>query len=278
MRIVLKLAVFGAVVYGAVLLLMFFLQSRFVFLPQVSRGGSPTPREAGLDYQDVELRTSDGESLYGWWVPSPTPRGAVLLLHGNAGNIAHRIAYLPTLHELGYAALLIDYRGYGRSTGSPSEQGTYRDASAAWQYLVSMRAFRPRDIVILGESLGGGVATWLALEHPPRALVLASAFTSVPDLAAGLYPWLPVRWLSRIQYDSLDRIRRVDAPIFIAHSRDDDLVPYRHGEQLFAAAREPKQLLTMSGGHNDTFLFARSEWAAALGAFLERAAAGGRRR
>ena len=274
MRTVLKLVMFGAVVYGAVLLLMFFLQSRFVFLPQVSRGGSPTPREAGLEYEDVELRTSDGETLHGWWVPVRAPRGAVLLLHGNAGNIAHRIAYLPTLHELGYAALLIDYRGYGRSTGSPSEQGTYRDASAAWHYLVAMRGLKPRDIVILGESLGGGVATWLALEHPPRALVLASTLTSVPDLAAGIYPWLPVRWLSRIKYDSLDRIGRIDAPIFIAHSRDDDLVPYGHAERLFAAAHEPKRLLTMSGGHNDTFLFSRPEWSEALGSFLERAAAG----
>lgn len=277
MRHVLKLAVFGAVVYLAILLLMFVLQSRFVFLPQVARGGTPTPRDAGLDYEDVQLRTSDGETLHGWWVPSRAARGAVLILHGNAGHVAHRIGYLPTLHELGYASLLIDYRGYGRSSGSPSEQGTYRDASAAWQYLVAVRGLKPRDIVILGESLGGGVATWLALEHPPRALVLASSFTSVPDLAATVYPWLPVRWLTRIQYNSLDRIGRIDAPVLIAHSRDDDLVPYAHAERLFAAAHEPRQLLTMSGGHNDTFLFSRPEWAAAVGAFLQRVEPGGGR-
>lgn len=277
MRYVLKLVGLGAVVYAAVLVLMFLLQSRLVFLPQVASGGMPTPRDAGLDFEDVRLRTTDGETIHGWWVPARAPRGAVLLLHGNAGNIAHRIDYLPTLHDLGYSTLLVDYRGYGASTGAPSEQGTYRDASAAWQYLVAVQGWKPRSIVILGESLGGGVATWLALEHAPRALVLASTFTSVPDLAAAIYPWLPVRWLSRIRYDSLARIGGIDAPVFIAHSRDDEVVPYTHGERLFAAAHQPKELLTMSGGHNDTFLFARPEWAAALDAFLQRTGpAGGR--
>jgi fermentation-respiration switch protein FrsA (DUF1100 family) len=125
---------------------------------------------------------------------------------------------------------------------------------------------------MVAESLGGGVATWLALKYPPRALVLASTFRSVPDLGAQIYPWLPVRLLARITYDNLARIARVDAPVLIAHSRDDDVIPFAHGEALFAAAREPKQMLVLAGGHNDGFLFTRDAWIAAVGAFLDRIA------
>ncbi len=134
-----------------------------------------------------------------------------------------------------------------------------------------MRKFAPRDIVLFGESLGGGVATWLALRHLPRALVLASTFTSVPDLGAQVYPWLPVRWLARIEYKNLERIPRITAPMLIAHSRDDDIIPFSHGQALFGAAHGPKQFLELRGGHNDGFIFARGEWVREVGAFLERA-------
>ncbi len=209
--------------------------------------------------------------LNGWWVAARDARGAVLILHGNAGNISHRVGYLTLFNRLHYATLVIDYRGYGKSGGSPNEEGTYRDAEAAWLHLVETRKVNARDIVIVGESLGGAVATWLAAKYPPRALITASAFTSVPALGAQVYPWLPVRLLARIRYDSLDRIAKIAAPVLIAHSRDDEIVPFAHGEALFAAAREPKQFLAMSGGHNDAFLFVREEWAAAVGAFLAQA-------
>ena len=124
---------------------------------------------------------------------------------------------------------------------------------------------------MFGESLGGGVATWLALQHPPRALVLASTFTSVPDLGAQVYPWLPVRWLARIEYGNRARIGQIAAPVLIAHSRDDDIIPFSHGQALFAAANVPKQFLEMRGGHNDGFIFMRAEWVREFGAFLERA-------
>jgi fermentation-respiration switch protein FrsA (DUF1100 family) len=139
--------------------------------------------------------------------------------------------------------------------------------------VTAVRKVLPQDIVIVGESLGGGVATWLALKFPPRALVLASTFTSVPDLGAKIYPWLPVRLLARINYGNLARIGRIKAPILIAHSRDDDVIPYAHGQALFAAAPEPKQLLTLSGSHNEGFLFTRDESVVAVGGFLDRVAA-----
>lgn len=259
-----------AIAYGAVLALVYAFQSRLVYFPQVGREIHVNPRVYGLGFEEVTIATEDGERLAAWWVPAQQARGAVLLLHGNAGNISHRIEYAAMFHRLGYATLLVDYRGYGKSSGSPSEQGTYRDADAAWRWLAETRGLAPRDVVILGESLGGAVAAWLAARTAPRALILASSFTSVPELGAEVYPFLPVRWLSRFSYDTLAAVKRVEAPVLVAHSREDDIVPFSHGLRLFEAAREPKQFLEMFGGHNDGFLFARPEWVAQLAAFLER--------
>jgi fermentation-respiration switch protein FrsA (DUF1100 family) len=272
MRVMVNMLLAGAIAYAVILLLVFLLQPRLVYFPQVERELTVTPRGAGLDYEEVWLHTSDGEKLHAWWTPVRAARGAVLILHGNAGNISHRREYLTMFNHLGYATLLVDYRGYGKSSGTPSEAGTYRDADAAWQYLLETRKLKAQDVVIFGESLGGGVATWLAAQYPPRALILASTFTSVPDLGAQVYPWLPVRLLARIDYNNLARIGKIAAPVLIAHSRNDDIIPFAHGEALFAAAHEPKQFLVLSGGHNEGFLFTRNEWVSAVGSFLETAA------
>ena len=272
MRVIFNMLMAAAVAYAAVLLLVFLFQPRLIYFPQVERELTTTPRATGLDYEDVSLHTVDGVKLHGWWVPARDARGTVLMMHGNAGNISHRLGYLTMFNRLGYSVLLFDYRGYGKSAGSPDEEGTYRDAEAAWEHVTATRNVQPHDIVMVGESLGGGVATWLATKHPPRALVLASTFTSVPDLGAGIYPWLPVRLIARIEYANLARIKEIAAPVLVAHSRQDDIIPFAHGEALFAAAREPKQLLVLSGGHNDGFLFMRDEWIAAVGTFLDVAA------
>ena len=168
-----------------------------------------------------------------------------MLFHGNAGNISHRVDYAAMFDRLGFSTLLVDYRGYGRSSGAPSEQGTYRDAAAGWRWLTETKGIAAGDIVLFGESLGGGVAAWLAAREKPRALVLASTFSSVPDLAAEIYPFLPVRFLSRYKYNTLDALARVHAPVLVAHSKSDDIIPYSHGERLFAAAREPKSFLEL---------------------------------
>ncbi len=273
MRVIINMLMAAAVAYGAVLLLVFLFQPRLIYFPQVEREHTATPRAADLDFEDVALHTADGIKLHGWWVAARDARGTVLLMHGNAGNISHRLGYLTMFNRLGYSVLLFDYRGYGKSGGSPGEEGTYLDAEAAWQHLTEARNLKSQDIVIVGESLGGGVATWLALKYPPRALVLASTFTSVPDMGAQVYPWLPVRLLARIVYDNIARIREIQVPLMIAHSRGDDIIPFAHGQALFAAAREPKQFLELAGGHNEGFLFARDEWIAAVGAFLDRVGA-----
>ena len=258
-----------AIGYAVLLALVFWFQSHLVYFPNMGRELAGTPRDAGLEYEEVWLDTTDGERLHGWFVPTPQARGTVLLFHGNAGNISHRIDYLIMLRRLGYSSFIVEYRGYGQSSGAPSEPGTYRDAEAAWRYLTETRGIAPARLAILGESLGAAVAAWLAAEREPGALVLASAFTSVPDLGAEVYPFLPVRLLSRFRYDTRSALARVRAPVLVAHSPHDEIVPYRHGRALFDAAREPKAFLDLRGGHNEGFLFGDAAWVRALGAFLD---------
>jgi len=268
------------IAYGAVLVLVFLFQSHLVFFPGTGREAVVTPQSYGLRFESVQIRTADGETLDAWWVPAEAARGVVLFFHGNAGNISHRLDYIQMFHRLRYTTLIVDYRGYGKSTGTPSEAGTYRDAEAAWEYLRHARMARPQNVVIAGESLGAAVATWLAAEvslttgEGPRAVLLFSTFTSVNDLGAQVYWFLPVRLLSRIGYDNEANLKRIRAPVFIAHSRDDDIVPYAHGKRLYEAANEPKTFLEMRGGHNDGFIFVRPEWVAELSTFLDRHAPG----
>jgi uncharacterized protein len=275
-RMLIDMLGMAAIAYACMLLLVFVFQSRLVFYPGMGREMTVTPQAYGLDFETVELATEDGERLHAWWVPARQARGTVLIFHGNAGNISHRIDYLRMFHGLGYSSFIFDYRGYGRSSGTPSEEGTYRDARAAWDHLTRQRAVPPGDIVYFGESLGAAVASWLAVRHPPRALVLASAFTSATDLGAQIYWFLPVRLISRIGYDNLANLRRISTPVLIAHSRDDEIVPFAHGKALFAAVAGPGQFLEMRGGHNEGFVFARKEWVDAVAAFLHSHAVSGR--
>ena len=258
-----------AAAYGGLALGLYLFQSRLVFYPEIDREVVATPALAKLQYENLHLRTSDGIDLHGWHIPAMQPRGTVLFLHGNAGNISHRIDSVAMFHRLGYSTLIFDYRGYGRSEGKPSEDGTYRDAEAAWRYLADQLHIPPCRIVLFGESMGGAVAAWLAARQKPAALVIASGFTSVPDLGQQLYPWLPVRWLARIRYDTREYLRSVSAPVLIAHSPEDDIVPFEHGRALYAAANPPRQFLEIAGGHNDGFIFMRESWVSALGDFLD---------
>jgi hypothetical protein len=260
-----------ACTYVALVAFVWVIQDRLIYYPQAGREIATTPAERGVPYDDFTIATEDGEKLNVWWVPASKPRGAVLLFHGNAGNISHRIDYAFMFRALGYSTLLVDYRGYGKSTGKPSEEGTYKDADAAWRWLTQTRAIPEERIVLFGESLGGGVASWLAARHKPRALVLASTFTSTVDLAEQIYGFLPVRLISRYRYNTLERLGEVQSPVLVIHSPQDDLIPFSHGQRLYEAAREPKAFLELRGGHNDGFVFMRPEWTRALGEFLDRA-------
>jgi fermentation-respiration switch protein FrsA (DUF1100 family) len=269
MRMLFNLGIVIAIAYAVLAAIVFFVQPHLVYYPQVGRSLIATPSDEGLAYETIELTTSDGETLHGWFVPAPEAKGTVLILHGNAGNISGRMGYLTMFYRLGYNTFIFDYRGYGQSSGTPSEQGTYRDATAAWEYLVRKRAIAPSSVVLLGESLGGAIASWLAVREKPGLLVLASAFTSVPDMGARLYPYLPVRLLSRFEYNTLDHLKDVTCPVFVAHSPQDEIVPFEQGQALSEAAPNPKQFLELQGGHNDGFVYTREEWANVLGEFID---------
>ncbi len=258
------IAVTIAGVYLGICLLVYLVQARLVYFPM--REVEATPRSLGLDYEEVKLRASDGVELSAWFIPRDRPRGIVLFCHGNAGNISHRLHVIRMFHDLGFGMLIFDYRGYGASQGSPTERGTYLDAQAAWDCLLE-RQTPPGRIVIYGESLGGAVAAWLAKENAPGALVLQSTFTSLPDVGARVYPWLPVRLLSRFRYNARSHVGQAKCPVLIAHSPTDEIVPYALGRLLFEAANEPKEFLDLSGSHNDGLDLAG---AAGLEAFLSR--------
>jgi uncharacterized protein len=248
--------------------LLFLFQDRLAYYPEIGREMHSTPREQGMDYEPVTMTTPDGEKLDAWFVPSPQAHGVVLFLHGNAGNLSHRIDSIAMFHRLGYDVLIFDYRGYGRSSGKPSEAGLYRDADTAWAYLTRVRGIAPENIVLFGESLGGALAAHLAVGKRPGALVLSSVFTSAQDLAADLYPWLPARWLTRLRYDTRAALVQTDCPVLVAHSLDDEIIPYHHGQELITAAPGPKVFLALAGGHNDGFIFMREHWVEALAGFL----------
>ncbi|HUE95543.1 MAG TPA: alpha/beta hydrolase [Longimicrobiaceae bacterium] len=262
--------------YLAVLLLIFLIQGRLLFLPDVpGRTLETLPAEHSMPFEEVHLVADDGERLHGWWVPAPEglegpPPKTVLLFHGNAGNISHRIDTLKIWHEMGWNAFIFDYRGYSLSTGRPSEAGTYRDARAAWRHLTEERGVSPRDIVLFGRSLGGAVAARLATEVEPMALILESTFTSVPDLGAEIYRWLPVRLLSRIHYPTLVTMTEVRAPVLVIHSPTDEIIPVHHGRALYEAANPPKQFLELVGGHNDGFISMGNAYQRVLVEFVER--------
>jgi len=255
--------------YGAFVLFVYFSQSSLLYLPNLpSRDVIATPDVVGLSYEPVKILADDGVRLDGWFIPARQARGAVLFFHGNAGNISHRLDSLKIFNDLGLDVLIFDYRGYGRSQGSPSEAGTYRDAEAAWRYLTEQRRIPARNIVLFGRSLGAAIAAYLATRHTPGALIIESAFTSVPELAADVYPFLPARWLSRFHYNIREYLGSVSSPVLVVHSRDDEIIPFKHGRELFAAANEPKHLLELRGGHNDAFLVSGQTYVKGLDTFL----------
>jgi fermentation-respiration switch protein FrsA (DUF1100 family) len=265
-----KLFALATMTLGILSVYVYLMQSRMLYYPNLpGRALTATPADIGLEYQDVRLATEDGVELHGWFIPGSEPRRTLLFFHGNAGNISHRLDSIALFHRLGPSVFIFDYRGYGQSTGSPTEQGTYLDAEAAWNYLTRTRALGTGDIIVFGRSLGGAIATRLASRHTPAMLMLESTFTSVPAMAQRFYPFLPVRLLSRFQYDSLALVKNLACPLLIAHSRDDEIIPYEEGRMLFDAAPEPRQFLDMRGGHNDGFIVSGPAYEAGLRTFID---------
>jgi len=255
--------------YGAIAGAMYLWQDRMVFLPGVAgRAVLVTPQSVGLEHEEVSIRTGDGERLHGWLIPAASAHRLLLFFHGNAGNISHRLDSIALFQGLGLNVLIVDYRGYGQSTGKPSEPGMYRDVEAVWDYATTERGFPPSDIIVFGRSLGGSVAAWLSARRQPAALIVESTFTSAPDLAAELYWWLPARLLTRLRFDTRAQLKQIQCPVLIIHSRDDDLISFSHAQALIAAASSPKRLLAIRGDHNSGFLESGETYVSGLRFFL----------
>lgn len=270
MRAFFNFAIVVLIGYGALLALLYFFQSRLIYFPNLA--GLPsytTPTVIGLPYEEVRFRTSDNVELHGWYVPAAQSRGVLLFLHGNAGNISHRLDSIQLFHELDLAVFIFDYRGYGKSQGRPTEEGTYRDAQAAWEYLIGERQLPAGQIVIFGRSLGAAIAAHLAANTQPAALIIESAFTSATDVASEYYWFLPVRLISRFHYDTRSQLEHVSSPLLVVHSADDEIISFKHGQRLFASAQEPKSFLQLSGGHNDGFFVSGSVYRTGLADFLD---------
>lgn len=264
-----KLLLAGLVCYAVLVLVIYLMQARMLYLADVpGRSLDSTPADIGAEYRDVSIRTSDGISLHGWFIPGDSDR-VLLFFHGNAGNISHRLASIRHFLELGLSVLIIDYRGYGQSEGRTTEQGIYRDAEAAWQYLTETSGIPASRIVVFGRSMGASAAAYLASRYQPLALVVESSFTSVPDIAREYYPWLPVRWLSRLRHATRDLVQGVSSPVLVVHSRDDEIVPFHHGEAIFSAAGAPKAFVEIRGTHNDAYLRDEQNYLAGLRSFLD---------
>jgi len=244
---------------------LFIFQSHYIYYPV--RALSADPGSIGLDFESVSFETKDRVKLSGWFIPGENARGVILFCHGNAGNISHRLESIQIFHRLGLDIFIFDYRGYGRSEGKPTEPGTYQDAEAAWRYLTEERQVNPDKVIVFGRSLGGAVASWLAQRHTPGALILESTFTSIPDIAARLYPYLPVRLFSRFKYNTAEYLDRINCPVLIVHSRDDEIMPFSHGQRLFEMAKEPKKFLEITGTHNEGFITSGKHYEEGLNTF-----------
>ena len=251
-------------------LVLYLFQNKMVFLANLpGRALTASPGDIGLEYEEVYLTTSDNERLHGWYVPATNSKGVLLFFHGNAGNISHRLDSIGIFHQLGLDTLIIDYHGYGQSTGKATEQGTYLDAQAAWNYLVDERGIPADQIIIFGRSLGGAVGAWLGAQNTPAAVIIESSFSSGVDMARRLYPFLPARLITRLRYPVAEYASRMDCPVLVVHSRDDEIIPFDMGQSIYAAVKQRKSFLELRGDHNNGIFISRQDYLRGLNGFIE---------
>lgn len=262
-------------VVALLLVYLYFVQDRMIFYP--TRDLDATPQDVGLTYRDVFISVSNAENIHGWLIQAPfsdndtgTSKSVptVLFCHGNGGNISHRLETAHLLTRLGANVLLIDYRGYGRSDGAPSEENIYEDATAAYHWLIENESVVPEDIVLFGRSLGGAVVIDLATRVSCRGLIIESSLTSAGAMGRIMFPFLPVQLVLRYRFDSIAKIASTDCPILVTHSPEDDIIPYRMGCELYQRAAIPKRFVKLSGSHNERLYFGGMEYRNSLAELL----------
>jgi len=263
------LALTGGV--GALGFLRSRLQHSRVFLPDRYPDGVWQPQVFGLAVEDLWFESQDGTPLHGWWIPRPSARGTLLYCHGNTGSIAHRIGVFRHLQRLKVNLLAFDYRGYGRSAGSPSEAGLFQDVRAAYEHLVNVIGQDPGKIILFGHSLGGAVAVDCALDCPAAGLVVQSSFTHIRDAAKALFPTLPLHLAATRQFRSIEKVDKIQIPKLFIHGDCDETVPVELGLKLHAAASEPKELyIIRRAGHNDVHRYGGMRYVRRLSRFRNR--------
>jgi len=232
---------------------LYFMQPQFLYRP--TKEVLYNPGDMGLGYEKIVFTNDNETKLTGWFIPAENAELTILFCHGNGGNIAHRLDSINIFNELGLNCFIFDYSGYGQSQGKPSEQATYFDAQAAYDWLTKNKKVDPQNIIIFGRSLGGCIAANLASRVQPKSLILESSFTSYIDMGKKFYPYMPVKLFAAFNYNTLEYLRDVRCPVMIIHSRSDELIPFELGLKLYDAALEPKEFVEIFGTHNDGFLY-----------------------
>ncbi len=264
-RIMLKIALFAILVVIALFIFVKYLEAHSLFFP--FKKIEYTPATIGLVFTDTYFKTKDDKTLNGWFIPAKNAKVTILFFHGNAGNVSHRLDKIKILNSLGLNVFIVDYRGYGKSEGKPSEKGLYLDAVTAFDYLTKIKCIAPDSIIVYGESLGGAVAIELCTKVKAKGLITEEAFTSIRDMGKIMYPWLP-SFFAADRFDSLIRVGKVSTPKLFIHSRNDNIVPFSLGEKLYKNAAEPKMLAIIHGGHNEAFLESEREYIADIRHFI----------
>lgn len=227
------------------------------------------PRGVNLDYEDIFFESKDGFKLNGWFVPAGNSKGTILFCHGNAGNISNEINFLAIFNKLNLNTFIFDYRGYGKSQGKPNEKGFYQDVWSAYNYLVIDRNIKPEKIILFGRSLGAAVAVELATKVKIAGLILEGGFTSTVDVGKELYPYLPVRIMVTQEFDSISKIGKIEVPKLIIHSKDDEVIPFHHGQRLFKEAISPKEFYEIKGSHNEGYLLEGERYLERISGFVK---------
>ncbi|HEX6669493.1 MAG TPA: alpha/beta hydrolase [Gemmatimonadales bacterium] len=267
----LRLLAVAALCYLLMLLVLRLSEGRMLYVPGGRRTLLEPPAELDLAVRKVTVTAADGVRLVAWVMPLDPGSGPWLLIcHGNAGNIseAGRPYHYAGLREQGLSLFAFDYRGYGESEGTPTEEGLYLDAEAAYHYLRDSLGVPPGRIVLFGHSLGSAVAVELARRVPAAGLILDGALTSVVERAQELFPYIPVRWIAASRYPSIERVGQLSVPKLFLHARDDEVVPLAHGQRLFEAAAPPKRFVELRGTHGDAFVEDSTAYYQAIGRFV----------
>ena len=239
-------------VYWAVGTVLYFMQSKFLYKPV--KGVVYTPEELGIEFENVNLTADDGIEIRGWYIPPQSNGYTILFCHGNGGNIMHRLDTINLLSEMGLGVFIFDYRGYGDSEGKTTEAGTYLDACAAYKWLNKERQIPEHRIIVFGRSLGASIAAYLAGKVNCSGVVLENAFTSYIAMGQRIYPYMPVKWFAKFKYDTKEYLESVSCPILFFHSKDDEIVPYEFGTELFESVECDKRFVDLFGKHNNGFL------------------------